>query len=324
MQEEEFYLYLSSNNSVSVTECNNHRFGSVSNFIVRLPKEVNVQSYNIALSEVHFTKSWSNIKFTKGMNNNEDKTVQLKLTIDLTSKQNEGENRKDDSGISVQNEADDDMLRFEPAKLPSKLDIPVSISEKIHISPEHLVHEIQTRMQIAYGKEYYKIRNLGFGPVLENQVLVYYDKLIGRVKIKVSNPFSLTVSSELLQMLGFQKNQNVFSSGFKNSSTAQIFQADFPIYLDPFDEIFVEMDIVKPSIVGTRLAQVLRSIPVSGVAYGSKISVVFKQLQYHRLTQTRINTIHVCITDSFGNVISFCYGDFFLVLKFTKRLPLHF
>jgi hypothetical protein len=113
---------------------------------------------------------------------------------------------------------------------------------------------------------------------------------------------------QLGQMLGFDENRI-----FKTKEGK--YEVD---YQKGFNALFVYCDIIAHSIVGSKLTQLLRVIPVVGER-GQIISVHLDSPDYIALKVTHFESIAIEIKDDTGRSIKFQSGKVLAKLHFRRK-----
>ena len=85
------------------------------------------------------------------------------------------------------------------------------------------------------------------------------------------------------------------------------------------DALFVYSDIVTPTIVGDRAANILRVVPVTrATPFGENVDVIFPHPYYYRVSKREFGHITVNIRDETGSPVPFEFGRVIITLHFKK------
>lgn len=83
--------------------------------------------------------------------------------------------------------------------------------------------------------------------------------------------------------------------------------------------LFVYSDVVSPSIVGNTYANFLRSVSIDDkAAYGDDVNIIFQKPYYRKVAVRDIDSIRINIKDDSGEPIKFKFGRVCVTLHFKK------
>ena len=144
-------------------------------------------------------------------------------------------------------------------------------------------------------------------------VSLQYDEISRKITAKVKNSrnvpqYSVTFDSVMQRMLGF--NSNPITRG----ST----EAPLPVDMDPLHSIYVYCDLIEPRIVGDKMAQLLRVVPVEGRS-GEMVTRIYENVHYTPLQRKSFETVEIDIRDSLGAKVPFERGTLNVTLHFRRR-----
>lgn len=91
-----------------------------------------------------------------------------------------------------------------------------------------------------------------------------------------------------------------------------------PNYMSTIENIYIYSDIIESSIIGQSHAQCFGMIPVN-VNYGELIYHRYSSAHYYTLNTSKINSISIEITDSYGKNLISQFGETVVVLHFIKK-----
>ena len=283
---DQFYVFLSSNvnNSIGV-----HQHNTSYNFVTHFAEKLQLNdNYEVALSEISFTKSWFNIA----------KPELIYSTI-----------------------IDTPMIIHTKYLLPAGI---YKTSAELVYAMNKIINEsivennlMEKNPIISYDEKTDKFAvNLG-----------YTKRDYNKDAIGVKRAF-LTFSENLSNMLGFvdrnfQKltiaNISEFTKNTDTFGKITKIEAVFCPVLEPIDSLYIYSDILAPRIVGNTKASLFRQVIVSAdIDYGKTAHEKFQNLYYHPLNHFEIDSIRIEIRDVTGEYVSFNKGEITITLHFRK------
>jgi len=171
-------------------------------------------------------------------------------------------------------------------------------------------------------------------PKIESQPQIFFDSNSHRFELKFGrdendNPIFVTFSSDLRSMLGFDKSEfdsiisacreRVIKGNPIEDSLLRV-QAKYPAEMrGGYHTLFLYTDIVKPSLVGDRYAQILRTITVPNEAkFGDQCVISYPNPIYFPLHVRNFQNIQLELRDDSGLLIPFQFGRTIVTLHFKK------
>ena len=185
-------------------------------------------------------------------------------------------------------------------------DVGSQITAPIHISPGyyHTVDDLLRRIEWEIGKAMNLVAN--------SPISFHYDEIKRRVTAKVVTRNSLQcavlLGEAIQRILGF--DSSVISAGEIEASSA--------VDLDPLHSIYVYCDLIEPRVVGDKMAQLLRVVPVEGGS-GQMVTRIYENVHYTPLQRKSFETVEIDIRESLGVKVPFERGTLNVTLHFRRR-----
>lgn len=279
---DDFYVTLTSNSSLDIYPGN-----KTSNFRVQLVKELYLENYRVALTEIIYPNKFKNVtddnsaisfgySFTRNVDGVsvtenvlercEIPTGNYKTIDDLTKEINKAVIKKSDKKV--------DMLRVD------------GDDNKVKITAEFKKSLINTAETL--------------------KLIRFYEKTFD---------FLIMFENRLARQLGFLPNVNVFEHKSFNYSINE----GYP------HEIFLYSNILDYQIISNSYAPLLKIVPVNAnmkknEGFGEKVRIEFINRNYLNLCQNNIKTIAIECRDSQSRPIAFEDGNnIILTLHFIKQ-----
>ena len=181
-----------------------------------------------------------------------------------------------------------------------------NITAPVHIPPGyyHTIEDLLRRIE----NDITKSANLA----TEGPVSLQYDKISRKISAKVMSrngrQYSVVFSSALQRILGFS------SPTLHEGMT----EAPLPVDMDPLHSVYVYCDLIEPRIVGDRMAQLLRVVPVEGRS-GEMVTRIYENVHYTPLQRKSFESVEIDIRDSLGEKVPFERGTLNVTLHFRRR-----
>ena len=157
-------------------------------------------------------------------------------------------------------------------------------------------------------KEISKAMNL----VNEKPVSFQYDKIKRKIKARVEirkSPSSyITLGSTIQRIFGF--DSNIIHGGVTEGSLV--------VDMDPLHSIYVYCDLIEPRVVGDKMVQLLRVVPVEG-DHGDVVTRIYKNVHYIPIQLKSFEGVMIDIRDDLGENIPFERGILNVTLHLRPR-----
>lgn len=146
---------------------------------------------------------------------------------------------------------------------------------------------------------------------LKESISFHYDKRSHRVHISTDKPISnIYLSDDLMYMLGFNSENNALS-------LHRI--ADHPPDMTGgIGIIYIYCDIVEHTVLGDKLAPLLRAIPVEG-EFGSIVNKVFVAPHYLPVLKKNFSSLEIDIKTDQNKSLDLRFGKTLVKLHFRRR-----
>ena len=185
--------------------------------------------------------------------------------------------------------------------------------------PQNFARTVNKIFRKQFGQGFAK-RGLSFS----------YDPILKKMKFHMHPGEGIYVKSEKLRrILGLKPSidDDVGIHFLKLNYDAQKLRTDVPsgqvdMEVDGSDLMFVYTNLTRYNYVGRFMAPLLRIVNFRGdkaQAKSSTIHKIFKNIHYHKLRLTHINSIEVILTDQFGKDLAFVHGKTMLVVHFRRK-----
>ncbi|KAI1278059.1 hypothetical protein HDE_14406 [Halotydeus destructor] len=268
-----FYVFLPSNATHPGFQ------NTQANFFTLLAEEVNVSDdYEVALTEISFTKSWYALTTTQDVMLREFHldlwrnigTIKQSVTIDP------------ESIVADVNE----KVKAYVAKIPP---IPFTTYPGLQYDKtRRLVTQVYGHTPMIGNLSKMDVISLRFSYELQNILGLRDEYFVGPVESAgYEDPVSLDAGRTVDLQAGVHS-------------------------------IFVYSDIVKHSRVGNDANQLLRMVPLPKADFGDQVNIEFKNPIYLPIESTHITTIEMQLRDDSGEFIKFNHGRTFVTLHFRK------
>ncbi|MDI9313017.1 MAG: hypothetical protein QM535_22595 [Limnohabitans sp.] len=149
------------------------------------------------------------------------------------------------------------------------------------------------------------------------------------IKISTESKLFPLVSSNLMEILGFNELANVYDDFFDDRMELcakylkdlheEYISEKSPHLSQGNDTLFVYCNIVQQSFVGDTQAQILRIIKVPEANYDKPLNFIYDRPNYFPLVSNEINSIEINIKDDADENVRFNDGKLYVVLHFRKR-----
>ena len=183
----------------------------------------------------------------------------------------------------------------------SQIEIPVSISPGYY----HTIEDLLKRIEIDLAKAMNLTKR-------EKPVSFDYDEIRRKITAKVgarnTQQYSVRLGTAIQRILGFEFN--IIERGTTEAMLA--------VDMDPLHSIYVYCDLLEPRVVGDRMTQLLRVVPVEGRS-GEMVTRIYENIHYTPLQQKSFETVEIDIRDSVGENIPFERGTLNVTLHFRRR-----
>ena len=149
---------------------------------------------------------------------------------------------------------------------------------------------------------------------LLGSISLQYDKISRKITAKIASKFSfvsqfsIVFPSTLQRILGF--TQPILHKG--------VTEATLPVDMDPLHSIYVYCDLIEPRVVGDRMAQLLRVVPVEGRS-GEMVTRIYENVHYTPIQRKSFESVEIDIRDSLGKKVPFERGTLNVTLHFRRR-----
>ena len=281
----DFYIFLSSNIE---SEFSSQKHNSIGNFRTNLPYKIELSDeYQVAISDIGYTRSWYNIEEDEKMDIQTNSTTE-KIQCILPA----GYYKDRESLRKAINES----IFKETYNVKS-----------ITVPPYLLFDDTKQRFILVFGsaadtkiKDYYYIY---FSKYLSN-LLGFVDEEIG-----------------IFNSVNFEKFriQNISMNNKNKTRIAPYLCASNIPQLQIINSIYVYSDLIKPVIVGNNRAQLMRHVEVpKGIDFKDNFFINFRDRFYHPLNHCEFDTINITLKDDKGKIIDFKEGCATITLHFKK------
>jgi hypothetical protein len=296
--EDEKYLFLPSDSSSSYFPNN-----TTSNYITQLPEVLELSDdFTVGLVEISMEKTWKNIRedFTVGVlaqpiypNDFPGYPVHTSI-INLFNR-----SRAEQTITEQQLESVEDLVKL----------LNTTITDVFDNHDYFKVYQ-DAKPSIVYDKTS-KLVTVNFGKIDINNVSK-------GVILKVF-PYFISNSQDIYALLGLkieevqQKVIDLPTLFAKGVTEADLNRGQSYVH--------VYTDIISPQIVGDKLVPLLRAINTSNKKYGDLISICFNPPYYVPVSQNRIPSVEIKLTNEMGFQIRFGTGRVQTVLKLKRKSP---
>jgi len=293
MSENNFYIHLSSN-----TKNKSDNTNTIGNFVTRLPRKINLaDGWEVALTEVSYTKSWYNLfedqKITLLCRKSESKRTKW-----LKAGNYDVEHLFHRLNHLLKEFKQDDFEYHEIRNAP-----PEHISE---LTPKFSYDKSTNKVKITLGK-------ILFSDGTTNYV---YPKLPGLLidmlglSYTNTNPQNLDynsiIGSNLDEIDTIKKGNTVLNFGELNLNAG-------------IHSIFLYCDLIQPVLVGHREVQLLRNVEIPNILrFGDQVVLKYQTPYYYQLLRNEFETIEIDIKDDTNRQLDFAFGRTSLSLHFRK------
>ena len=146
----------------------------------------------------------------------------------------------------------------------------------------------------------------------EKPVIFKYDEIRNKISIRLNRRntlyFSLAIGEGVRRILGF--DSNVIEWG----QTEGVLGVD----MDPLHSIYVYCDLLEPRVVGDKMVQLLRIVPVEG-DHGNMVTRTYENVHYVPIQLNSFEGVVIDIRDSTGAKVPFERGTLNVTLHFRRR-----
>lgn len=126
------------------------------------------------------------------------------------------------------------------------------------------------------------------------------------------------VDFDLMGMLGFERSNQTYQSSLNGK---YILKADHSYDLRAgVHSIYVETDLIKPCLIGTTYANVIRVVnaPGAGDQFGDQMIRTYNSVQFYPLLNNDISTIRINLRDATGELIKFQFGHVVATIELKR------
>lgn len=184
---------------------------------------------------------------------------------------------------------------------------PISqVCAPVHITPGyyHSIDELLRRIEADIAKT----MNL----ISERPVRFYYDEIRRKISAEVvsrnQRSLSVRLGTDIQRILGF--DSDIIYEGWTEAALA--------VDMDPLHSIYVYCDLLEPRVVGDKMTQLLRVVPVEG-RNGEMVTKIYENVHYTPLQQKSFETVEIDIRDNTGEKVPFERGTLNVTLHFRRR-----
>jgi len=312
-----FYVHLSSNTVDSTIKSN-----LIGNFVTKLSRKLNLTNeWEVALTEVSYTKSWYNIfedqritmvcngcetsksKILKAGNYTEPEVLFHKLNRILTEFKEE--------------DFDFEKIQTSSAIIQPKIVIkqPNNKVKVILGSIQEKPEEIPTKTYkiipptIEHEKHTNKVK-LTLGSIEDSNGKIYYfypqfpELLQNILGLNFANKYSETVKSNI--------------ENHKKSGSVKVVFGELNLNAG-IHSIYLYCDLIQPVLVGHREVQLLRNVEIpNNLRFGDQVDVKYQTPYYYSLLRDEFQLIEIDLKDDANRQIDFAFGRTSLTLHFRK------
>lgn len=324
----------------------------MTHYFTKLHSSVHLQdSYEVALCEINFSKSWFTIP---------DSTILIRcLGCDRTQEAMIMSRRgPHDNDHSDHDDVEEEFNRNSPKKIfdgddllnllksgdmdyKSKysyeyipqLEKPWSgyayIPGGYYKTIEDLIDEINTSITKTYST---KMRGSNIAPKLS------FDKQTRRVQYEIPDYFEIQFSQGLLDVLGLSSEQKILNNNYHPESNCNKYEVSNDctqfetvrgvrgLYQSlhasnihgSVHSLYVYCDLIQHIAVGDASAPLLRIVNANTGNYGDEVHQIYEPPRYMPLLKYEFDTIEIDIRDTFSNPIPFEFGSLNLTLHFRR------
>lgn len=275
-------------------ESNDDNENTFSNFNTKLAKRLNLNiDWEVALTEISYHKSWLNVK----------KIERIKL-IDR-----EGNYEPVIPTLYPGHYSSPQQLikHINDALMHSRKNLYIPF---YHQPPELIYNEFSNMVDVRLGISNRRMKN-NFPPYILPEFSPYMNKLLG-LKDENNKPisFKMTIEDAIYTVL---EDNNYPPAYIKPRAKEMSFERGM-------GSILVYTDIIKPVLVGSEEAQLLRSVEIpKNLCYKENCVIKYKLPYYHPIVKQEIETIRITLRDNLYRLIDFGREVTKLVLHFRKK-----
>lgn len=280
--EDQFFVVLPSNSSMTIYPDN-----KISSFKVQLPKplQLDINKWEVALSEIQYSHSWFNVRDGKNhiIKEIENPTKDEILAIDPYA--------------NPDNWIDPVGNPFRPRKSQKK----PSIAQHIYVTPGHYSN-INTLINQLNGMETLR------------PTVYKYDAISRRTTTQVAQDCSLILMGlDIQRCLGYRSAALLYGENTSKTFTD----------MKPYEVLYIYSDVAVNQSVGDVKAPLLRVVPIQS-HYGEYASIHYDRPHFIPISRSTIDTIEMNIRDDTGDLISFESGRVIVTLVFRRKKALFY
>ena len=280
-----FYVFLTSN--VPENKGSQHR-NKISDFITHLPEKIYLDDgYEVALSDIGYTKSWLNI----------DKPQKIELAvIDSKASQN----------IS---------FNLPAGNYQTAEGILKSINKLIDGRGDITDTWIYNPPKIGFNNRTKKYQ-IGVGKTLKDKDGKEYDVFMFLTEKLCQILGFVTKNNQPLNKTNYVEFEKIYDSKKQLIGL----EAEYKAIVEDIHSLYVYSDILSPRIVGNVYAPLFRQVEIpKECKFGEDVFIKYKKRYYHPLNHFEFDSIQIVIKDDTNIDIPFSFGRVTLALHFRKK-----
>ena len=148
--------------------------------------------------------------------------------------------------------------------------------------------------------------------------MIGIQKALLSLSLRVSKNAVFFVNAYLRELLGFEENRKecpIEELCFRNGV---FYSTNKSVLNTRLTALYVYCDIVKPRVVGDKMVNLLRIVPVSG-KHGDVVYKPFHNLQFVDLDRHYFNDVEIDIRDDTGRRVPFEGGRLVVTLQLRRK-----
>ena len=310
-----FFLTLPSNSNVNLYPNN-----QPANFKVKLPQPITLNGkWEVALYEVTFPHNWNDILhggFVSFMTNPPTTGLQID-TLEECDRQRSKYTQK----LLGRRVTGAETKETECWRNTINGEILLWVSPGHYGSPANLIKEINDRMAASALRKGYKQPPVQLNYHTPSNELFTFNK--GFLKLEGDKEHR----DELAKVLGLKPSQIKLSirEDGNSSESVKMDVYETPLtgsgcrfYFSP-PAIYMYSDVVEHNVVGDKMVQLLRTIPITG-NHGEIVHYSFKNLIYQPVAKEYLSEVEIQLSSDTGELMPFQGGEVIVVLHFKPAI----
>ena len=178
---------------------------------------------------------------------------------------------------------------------PDVNEIVTHIPSGYYSSVNELIGRMETEIMEALGETEYK------------PITFTYDEITRKITAH-ARELQLWFGETIQRILGFRIH--AISDG--------VTRGEHVVDMDPLHSMYVYCDLLEPRVVGDKMTQLLRVVPVEG-RNGDMVTRIYENVHYVPLQRKSFEVVEIDIRDSVGEKVPFERGTLNVTLHFRRR-----